>query len=104
MRLIRYKRTIPHTTSGEAMFVSPTHEATGPSTSTPIRLASKDSGLNISLSTVATSTARKAQRLLRREREKSILIIFLIVMFKMFKTNAHNLKLSEFIMYKNLIT
>lgn len=57
MRLSRYKRTIPYTTSGEAMFVSPTHEATGPSTSTPIRLASKGSALNISLSTLATSTA-----------------------------------------------
>lgn len=56
MRLIRYKRTIPPAYSGEAMFVSPT-QATGPSTSTPIRLASKGSALNISLSTLATSTA-----------------------------------------------
>lgn len=107
MRLIRYKRTITPTTSGEVVFASPTH--TGPSTSTPIRLTSKGrSALNISLSTVTTSTAteeRKARRLPRREREKSMLIIFIYtVMFQMFKINAHNLKLSEFIMYKNLIT
>lgn len=71
MRLIRYKRTIPPATSGEAMFVSPT-QATGPSTSTPIRLASKGS----------VRLRRKAQKLLRREREKSMLIIFLIVQDK----------------------
>lgn len=56
MCLIRYKRTITPTTSGEVVFASPTH--TGPSTSTPIRLTSKGrSALNISLSTVTTSTA-----------------------------------------------
>uniref|UniRef100_A0A8W8MIF1 Uncharacterized protein n=1 Tax=Magallana gigas TaxID=29159 RepID=A0A8W8MIF1_MAGGI len=69
-----YKRTITPTTSGEVVFASPTH--TGPSTSTPIRLTSKGrSALNISLSTVTTSTAteeRKARRLPRREREKTI--------------------------------
>lgn len=79
MRLIRYKRTIPPATSGEAMFVSPT-QATDPSTSTPICLASKGSALNIRcLLLLQVRLRRKAQRLLRREREKSMLIIFLIV-------------------------
>lgn len=37
MRLIRYKRTIPPATSGEAMFVSPT-QATGPAHLPPYAL------------------------------------------------------------------
>lgn len=78
MCLIRYKRTIPPTTSGEVVFASPTH--TGPSTSTPIRLTSKGrSALNISLSTVTTSTATEesTETATEGEREKSMLIIFL---------------------------